>query len=74
MSELTEFQKFEKCTTTKIKTGSVEIYCIKGLWDVESSTLQKAVVEAKHYFLQYLGDGEYYDIIGGKSPAKLFNT
>ncbi|QDP52106.1 MAG: hypothetical protein Unbinned706contig1000_50 [Prokaryotic dsDNA virus sp.] len=71
--KLTEFEKFEKCAKIKIKTGRVTIDCIKGLWGVDAPTLEQAIGEGKHYFLQYLGDGEYYDIIGGKSPVEILS-
>ena len=66
MSELTEFQKFEKCTKVKQSKGRVTVDCVKGLWGVDAPTLEQAIDEAKHYFLQYLSDGEYSSIVGGK--------
>lgn len=67
MSDLTEFQKFERCTEINRSKDRVKISCRLGLWGVDSPTLQQAVDEAKGYFLQYLDDGEYSSIIGGKS-------
>ncbi len=67
MNELTEFQKFEKCTKVKQSKGRVTVDCVKGLWGVDAPTLEQAIDEAKYYFLQYLDDGEYSDIVGGKS-------
>ncbi len=67
MSELTEFQKFEKCTKVKQAKGRVTVDCVMGLWGVDAPTLEQAIDEAKHYFLQYLSDGEYSSIIGGES-------
>ncbi len=70
--EITEFEKFYKCVTiTKHDNGNVSVDCKLGLWGVEAPAMREAVVEAKHYFLQYLGDGEYFEIIGGKTPAEV---
>ncbi len=73
MKELSEFEKFEKCTKVKVKKGRVTVDCIKGLWGVDAPTIEQAIDEAKHYFLQYMVDGEYHDIIGGKSPSELLS-
>lgn len=73
MKELTEFEKFEKCTKIKIKKGRVTLDCIKGLWGVDDPTLEQAIDKAKHYFKQYMDDGEYHDIVGGKSPTEVLS-
>ncbi len=73
MSELTEFEKFYMCTKSTKSKGSHSIDCRLGLWGVTAPTLEQAVDEAKHYFLQYMGDGEYHDIIGGKSPVEILS-
>ena len=68
MSKLTEYEKFEKCViVTRHRCGRTAINCKLGLWGVDAPTLEQAVDEAKHYFLQYLGDGEYSSIVGGKT-------
>lgn len=67
MIELSEFEKFTKCVTVKKSKGRVEIDCKLGLWGVDAPTLEQAVGEAKHYFTQYLEDGEYSSIVGGKN-------
>ena len=67
MKELTEF---EKCTKVKQSKGRVTVDCVKGLWGVDAPTLQQAIDEAKHYFLQYLSDGEYSSIVGGKNVVE----
>jgi len=40
------------------------------LWGVDAPTLEQAIDEAKHYFLQYLSDGEYSSIVGGKNVVE----
>jgi len=70
MSELTEFEKFVKCTKVKQSKNRVTVDCVKGLWGVDAPTMEQAIDEAKSYFLQYLGDGEYSDIVGGKDPLE----
>lgn len=37
----------------------VEINCRLGLWGVSAPTMEKALREAQHYYLQYHRDGEY---------------
>jgi hypothetical protein len=49
--------------------GRHHIDCIKGLWGVNAENLQDAEREAKHYFIQYYGDGEYSE--GGPSAESL---
>tara|TARA_R100000544_G_scaffold34455_1_gene21234 strand:- start:55 stop:318 length:264 start_codon:yes stop_codon:yes gene_type:complete len=68
MSDITEFEKFYKCVDiTKHDDGRTEVNCKLGLWGTDAPTMREAIVEAKHYFQQYLADGEYSEIIGGKS-------
>lgn len=72
MRELSEFDKFYMCTKSKKSKGLHIIDCRLGLWGVSAPTIEQAVNEAKHYFLQYLSDGEYSSIIGGKSVVDTF--
>jgi len=37
----------------------VEINCRLGLWGVSAPTMEQALREAQHYYLQYQRDGEY---------------
>ena len=39
--------------------GEYSIKCKKGLWAVFAPTKEIAEREARHYFIQYYGDGEY---------------
>ena len=54
-------EAFEKHTIRKKTAYGHEIKCSKGLWGVTAPTEQEAVREAKHYFAQYMCDGEYDD-------------
>lgn len=69
MRELHEFEKFSKCVDMKREEEGERtvIECKLGLWTVDAPTTREAVIEAKSYFQQYLADGEYSEIIGGKS-------
>ncbi|HHZ68837.1 MAG TPA: hypothetical protein EYN67_12330 [Flavobacteriales bacterium] len=70
MRELTEFDKFYMCTESVKSKGSHSIDCRLGLWGVTAPTIEQAVSEAKHYFLQYLADGEYSSIVGGMNVVE----
>jgi hypothetical protein len=72
MGELTIFDKFYMCTKSKKSKGLHIIDCRLGLWGVSAPTIEKAVVEARHYFLQCLSDGEYSSIIGVKGVVDTF--
>lgn len=37
----------------------VGIHCRLGLWGVFAPTMEQALKEAQHYYLQYYSDGEY---------------
>ena len=37
----------------------VEVNCRLGLWSVSAPTMEQAIREAQHYYLQYQRDGEY---------------
>jgi hypothetical protein len=58
----TPFDKsFNKNTIlTKLK-GRWECECKKGLWSVSAPTKKEANKVGRHYFQQYLFDGEYDD-------------
>lgn len=56
----TPFDKaFNKNTTLTKNKGQWHCDCKKGLWGVSGPTKDKVKAEAKHYFAQYLEDGEY---------------
>ena len=61
----------EKCTVLTRNGDSCSIECIYGLWEVTAQYGIDLVREASHYFEQYKSDGEYYKILGGKSPVEL---
>lgn len=63
--------EFEKCTVTKKDGDRFTIRCRLNFWSVSAKTLEQALNEARHYFYQYRKDGEYYKILGGKSPSQL---
>jgi len=72
--ELTIFQKMALCVNEKRTGDIIEIECSLGLWSVSGTKYEFIYNEALHYFKQYMDDGEYSSIIGGKSVAeKLFN-
>lgn len=71
MDNPSEFEKFYMCTDLSKVNGIVSIECKLGLWGVSAPTMEQAVDEAKHYFLQYLSDDEYSSIVGDKSDTEL---
>ena len=68
--ELTIFQKMALCVNEKKNGDQVEIGCKLGLWSVIGPN-NDVYSDALHYFKQYMDDGEYYKILGGKSPVEL---
>lgn len=42
-----------------LRDGSYQITCRKHLWQVLAPTMEQAVREARHYWIQYHADGEY---------------
>jgi hypothetical protein len=61
-------EQFNKCITKRTrKNGNTSINCKLGLWGVSASNEFEAIVEALRYWHQYKEDGEYSEIIGGKS-------
>ncbi len=70
--KLTIFQKMALCVN-EIKRGSqVEIECKMGLWSV-IGPIDSVYFDSLHYFKQYMDDGEYHKILGGKSPAEILS-
>ena len=61
----------ERCTTHKVDGKNCEISCNLGLWSVSGLCGFHLINEATHYFEQYKSDGEYSDILGGKSVMEL---
>ena len=58
----TEFdKKFNKHTKLTKKKDHWECECKKDLWGVSGPTKKKVKDEGRHYFQQYLSDGEYND-------------
>ena len=68
MNEKTDM---EKCATYTRNGDSCTISCNLGLWEVSGKYGLALINEADHYFQQYKSDGEYYQILGGKSPVEL---
>jgi len=61
-----------KMCTTCIQDGDIcTISCKLGLWEVTGSYSLELINEAMRYFQQYKSDGEYFEIIGGKSPVEV---
>ena len=52
-----EFERYTR--TTAHDDGSCIIECSLGLWAVTARNKSQAIIEAKHYFIQYWNDGEY---------------
>lgn len=51
---------FDRCTETKkMKDGSLEIHCKRGLWSVCCQDHSLVKQEAMAYFALYYRDGEY---------------
>jgi len=64
-------KQFNKCITKRTrKNGNTSINCKLGLWGVSASNEFEATVEALRYWHQYKEDGEYSEIIGGKSVVE----
>ena len=62
---------YEKCIRRKIIGDRLQIECVLGLWEVESSSIEDCEKEARHYWNQYMLDGEYSSIIGGESVKEV---
>jgi hypothetical protein len=48
-----------------------EFKCPLGLWAVSAPTCKQAEREARHYFAQYLGDGEYDKILANNPNTPM---
>lgn len=59
--------EFARCVKETTANGITRIKCKLGLWSVDSSDRDFVYLEAFHYWKQYKSDGEYSEIIGGKS-------
>lgn len=57
----------EKCTTYHRDGDRCTISCNLGLWSVTGKYGLELINEAGRYFEQYKRDGEYSEILGGKS-------
>jgi hypothetical protein len=69
-----EVNEFNACTTASATDSGYEIECVLGLWSASCFSFDgtlRLTQEAVYYWRQYKSDGEYYKIIGGKSPAEL---
>ena len=64
-------EQFDRCVNSKTKDGRVSVECKLGLWSVEAADSDQVNAEAFHCWNQYAQAGEYYKIIGGKSPAEV---
>lgn len=67
---MSKLEDFSKCVNETEIDGRVCIECKLGLWSVESKNSDRVYLDAFHYWSQYNDDGEYYEILGGKSPAQ----
>lgn len=69
-----EINEFNACTAANATESGYEIECLLGLWSVSCLSFDgslRLTQEALYYWAQYKSDGEYYKIIGGKSPIEL---
>ena len=58
---------FMDCVTETHDTdGRTCFDCNKGLWAVSAPDPYTALKEARHFYTQYVNDGEYKDIIAKK--------
>jgi hypothetical protein len=63
----------EKCATYKREGDQCTISCNLGLWSVSGKYGLGLINEAYHYFEQYKADGEYSEILGGKSVVEVLS-
>ena len=61
----------EKCATYRRNGDVCTIKCNLGLWEVSGKYGLDLINEAEHYFQQYKSDGEYSEILGGKSALEV---
>ena len=62
MFELSIDEAIKKCVTVKVDGKQISVNCKLGLWSV-SGPPNRAIPEACHYWRQYLGDGEYNELL-----------
>ena len=63
--------RMNKCIDIKNVSGVITIKCKLGFWSVSGRDQKEVVSDARHYFGQYLSDGEYHELVGGKSPLQI---
>lgn len=63
--------ELERCAAYSREGEVCRISCKLGLWSVEGKYGLALINEADHYFQQYKSDGEYHEILGGKSPSQM---
>jgi hypothetical protein len=63
--------ELEKCATYQRIGDTCTISCKLGLWEVSGKYGLDLINEATHYFEQYKSDGEYSEILGGKSAVEI---
>jgi len=56
---------FKRCVEQSEDNGVHTISCKLGLWYVSGRSKGKIEREAKHYWAQYLADGEYDELLEG---------
>ena len=58
---------FDRCVVVRVaKDGETHIRCRKYLWSVTCRDRETAEREALNYWMQYLTDGEYADLLNEK--------
>lgn len=70
---MSKLEDFTKCVIETKVDGKTCLDCKLGLWGVNSSDTDIVYLEAFYYWNQYNEDGEYYEILGGESPAEKLN-
>lgn len=65
---------FNRCVKVRRIGGRVRICCRLGLWSVEAINLAAAELEARHYWAQYLQDGEYDELLSGNAALNVNQT
>lgn len=68
---MSEQDDFEKCVIESKVGGRTSLKCRLGLWAVMSTDSDSVYLESYRYWRQYRDDGEYHEIIGGKSPIEM---
>lgn len=69
---------FENCIETDFGPTSFTYRCKNGLWAVTGTNQHYVRGQALHYWLQYLMDGEYGDVVSlaqyGPPPTHLISS